>query len=1039
MSKSGAILRFGPFEANPRTGELRNSGIPIKLAPQAFQTLVLLAERAGELVTREEIQRVLWPHDTVVEWEHGINTAVKRIRAALNDSRSDPRYIETLSRRGYRFIGSVERVALPERVEHPAPALVVQAESAASGSHPWVDPSGRVISHYRVSHVLGRGGMGVVYQAEDIRLGRPVALKFLAPGSDSDPAALSRFEREARTASSLNHPGICTIYEVEAHEGRTFLAMELLEGQTLRDRLAGPDPARRFSTSELLDLAIAVTDALDAAHERGIIHRDIKPANIFLTLRGEVKILDFGLAKAAPRRIASAPTAHGSDSDLDSLTRSGTAPGTLAYMSPEQVRAEELDGRSDLFSLGLVLHETAAGKRGIPPVSGAAQFLQTAAPDLPLKLCEIVGRLLEPNRTMRYQSAADLASELKRLKRDLLRGPTPPAIMEAPELGHLREARKRAVPGLGGPTGFLTKARGWLTVVLMSAAALLIVVLAVWRLAPSSRPDTPLMAEHLTTGTGYHIAADFSPDGKQIVYCWNGNQENNYDIYILPLGSNQPRRFTTSSAVEYSPAWSPDGRFIAFLSGPEDGVATLMVAPVAGGPGRKISDTSMRVSPLYRRIAWSRDGRWIIMEGETRPEEGYPLGVVSVETGEQRKLTNPSASQADLEPAVSPDGRTLAYVKDVGNGVSLPFFMSLSSSMLAGDPHRLVRPEFQNVSVTYPRWWSGRELIFVSNQGGPSRLWRTSIDGRSPPVVLAALGEAPGFPVVSPDGKRLVFSRFTGGGSVWSAGSEPSGPAPTRVPSLAEADATPDFSPDGSQITFNSDRSGSSEIWVASRNGEAARQLTNYRGPGTGSPRWSPDGKWIVYDSRVEGQPDIYAVPSLGGEHVRLTKDPAADVSPIWSPDGRWIYFCSGRSGGRQVWRMPSGGGVAEQITRFGGCHPHPSPDGKTLYYMKQAGVPVSSLWKVPSDGGEELLVVNNVVDRCFALFRERLYYAARQSGEPSPTLYYLDLTSHKTVTIRHLSEPLSAGFVVSPEGDAILFHQIDRRGSNLMLVNDLH
>jgi Tol biopolymer transport system component len=427
------------------------------------------------------------------------------------------------------------------------------------------------------------------------------------------------------------------------------------------------------------------------------------------------------------------------------------------------------------------------------------------------------------------------------------------------------------------------------------------------------------------------------------------------------------------------------------------------------------------------------------MEGENRPEEGYPLIVVSVETGERRRLTNPSPNQADLEPAVSPDGRNLAYVKDVGNGVSLPFLLSLSPEMHAGEPHRLALAGFQNVSVTFPRWWSGGDLIFVSNQGGPSRLWRTSVDGRSPPVLLAALGEGAGFPVISPDGKLLVFSRFTGGGSVWSAGTESSGAAPAKVTSSAEADATPDFSPDGSQITFDSTRSGSSEIWISGRNGEAARQLTNYHGPGTGSPRWSPDGKWIVYDSRVEGQPDIYVIPSTGGEHVRLTKDPAADVSPIWSPDGRWIYFCSGRSGGRQVWRMPSGGGAAEQITRFGGCHPRPSPDGRTLYYMKQAGVPSSSLWRVPSEGGEELLVVNNVVDRCFALSRNRLYYAARQSGEAFPTLYYLDLTSNKTVTIRHLSEPLSAGFVVSPEGDTILFHQVDRRSSNLMLVNDLH
>src|SRR5260370_24180760 len=287
-------------------------------------------------------------------------------------------------------------------------------------------------------------------------------------------------------------------------------------------------------------------------------------------------------------------------------------------------------------------------------------------------------------------------------------------------------------------------------------------------------------------------------------------------------------------------------------------------------------------------------------------------------------------------------------------------------------------------------------------------------------MVLASLGEGAGFPAVSPDGKRLVFSRLSPGGTVWSAGTEPAGPRPSKVTASAETDATPAFSPDGSEIAFGSSRSGSSEIWVCGRNGGAARQLTNYNGPGTGSPRWSPDGKWIVYDSRIEGQPDIYAIPSAGGAPVRLTNDPAADVSPSWSPDGRWIYFCSGRSGGRQVWRMPAGGGAAEQITRFGGCHPRLSADGKTLYYMKQAGVPVTSVWKVPAEGGEELLVVNNVLDRCFALYGRRIYYAARQPGEPFASQYYRGLSSNKAGLIRRLSEALSSGIEISPDGAAM-------------------
>jgi Tol biopolymer transport system component len=312
------------------------------------------------------------------------------------------------------------------------------------------------------------------------------------------------------------------------------------------------------------------------------------------------------------------------------------------------------------------------------------------------------------------------------------------------------------------------------------------------------------------------------------------------------------------------------------------------------------------------------------------------------------------------------------------------------------------------------------------------------VDGRSAPVVLASLGEGIALPAVSRDGKHLVFSRYSGG-SIWSSGTDPSSPPPSKLTTLTETDVVPDFSPDGSQITFASNRSGSSEIWISGRNGEGARQLTNFKGPGAGSPRWSPDGNWIVFDSQVEGQADIYKIPSSGGAHVRLTKDPAADVTPIWSPDGRQIYFCSGRSGTRQLWRMPAVGGQAEQITRFGGCFPIPSSDGKTLFYMKQVGAPVSALWKAPAEGGEELMVVNNVLDRCFVLFRNRLYYAARQSGEQFPSLYSLDLLSNQKVLIRSLHEPLFYGFAISPDGAAMLYREMDRRECNLMLVNDLH
>src|SRR5215467_8770243 len=324
--RGARVFRFGDFELHVRSAELRRAGEQVRLQEQPYRVLLMLLEHPGEVVLREEIRRRLWPNDTVVEVSHGINAAVLRLREALGESAEEPHHIETVARKGYRFRGEVE-VVYQERVS-------VRVQDSGSFS-------GQTLGHFLVKERLGVGGMGVVYRAEDLKLGRDVALKFLPAEQTGDPVSLRRFEREARTASVLNHPNVCTVYSVEELAGQPAIAMELLDGETLEARLKRGAMGR----TEALAIAVQIAAAMEAAHRKGIVHRDLKPANVVVTAHG-VKVVDFGLAKTVR---------------TGNVTQEGAILGTPNYMAPEQVLGQEAGVGSDIYSFGVMLREMLGG------------------------------------------------------------------------------------------------------------------------------------------------------------------------------------------------------------------------------------------------------------------------------------------------------------------------------------------------------------------------------------------------------------------------------------------------------------------------------------------------------------------------------------------------------------------------------------------------------------------------------------------------------------------------------------------------------
>lgn len=607
------------------------------------------------------------------------------------------------------------------------------------------------------------------------------------------------------------------------------------------------------------------------------------------------------------------------------------------------------------------------------------------------------------------------------------------------------DARESQAPAIGRPPG--RRARRLVTVpVLVLGLAALAVSLAI--------PDRihhmgDVRVVPLTANMGLELQPSFSPDGTRVAYVWNGTDGKDFAIYVKLVGAGEPVRITRDLARDFSPAWSPDGQWIAALRdfGSEDAV---LLIPASGGRHRElarilkaptgseacVSSESPRLCgvPYWgSSLAWSADGKYLFTSGHHEPDSPLAIIRIPVDTGEQQTITSPASTiEGDFGPAVSPDGRTLAFVRVKSAKTADLYVAALAQASPIAGPARQVT--FDGADIEGLAWTrDGRELIFSSNRRSRHELWRVPASGHGEPVRLQGMGEDATDLAVSPAGERLAYSQGTYHGSIWKIPIEGGrGNAPVRVTATTARDKYSHFSPDGKRIAFQSGRSGVDEIWICDADGSNAVQLTNFRKGMSGSPRWSPDGKTIAFDSNVAGNWDIWVIGAEGGRPTRLTTSPANEVEPGWSRDGQWIYLTSNRSGSYNIWKIRLDGTSATQVTSGDGYSAVESVDGKYLYYKKGMGDD-APLWKMPVGGGEATRILESVTGRLYTVTQKGIYFAA---SAPVLELRYLDFKTGSVNTIAPLAVIAQAD--VSPDERWAEYPRVGRSSTNLMLAETL-